>query len=154
MKKHSIASTNRVPHNFAETVAAILCNQRYLDSGGILFTNMIYRRLGHVNTCTCRNFNWTGEAQMTDGMPRWWHADSNTDGKVDGANMGPTWGRQDPGGPPDGPINLVLFLCRNKTSYPNSIKRKPNDHGCKPYHCSEIWQACRQQCCWCASQLS
>ena len=29
--------------------------------------------------------------------------------KVDGANMGPTWGRQDPGGPHVGPINLVIW---------------------------------------------
>ena len=27
------------------------------------------------------------------------------DSKVHGANMGPNWGRQDPGGPHDGPMN-------------------------------------------------
>ena len=31
------------------------------------------------------------------------------DSKVYGANMGPTWGRQDPGGPHVGPINLAIF---------------------------------------------
>ena len=31
-----------------------------------------------------------------------------SDSKVHGANMGPTWGRQDPGWPHDGPINLVI----------------------------------------------
>ena len=30
------------------------------------------------------------------------------DSKVDAANMGPTWGRQDPGGPHIGPINLAI----------------------------------------------
>ena len=30
------------------------------------------------------------------------------DSKVHGANMGPIWGRQDPGGPHVGPMNLVL----------------------------------------------
>ena len=30
------------------------------------------------------------------------------DSKVHGANMGPIWGRQDPGGPHDGPMNLAM----------------------------------------------
>ena len=29
--------------------------------------------------------------------------------KVHGANMGPIWGRQDPGGPHVGPMNLVIW---------------------------------------------
>ena len=32
------------------------------------------------------------------------------DSKVYGANMGPTWGRQDPGGPHVGPMNLAISL--------------------------------------------
>ena len=31
------------------------------------------------------------------------------DNKVHGANMGPIWGRQDPGGPHVGPMNFVLW---------------------------------------------
>ena len=31
------------------------------------------------------------------------------DSKVNGANMGPTWGRQDPGGPRVGPMNLAIW---------------------------------------------
>ena len=27
-----------------------------------------------------------------------------------GANMGPIWGRQDPGGPHDGPMNFVIWV--------------------------------------------
>ena len=30
-------------------------------------------------------------------------------GKVHGANMGPIWGRQDPGGPHVGPMNFAIF---------------------------------------------
>ena len=30
------------------------------------------------------------------------------DNKVQGANMGPMWGRQDPGGPHVGPMNLAI----------------------------------------------
>ena len=36
--------------------------------------------------------------------------DSFSDSKVDGANMGPTWGRQDPGGPHVCPINLATWV--------------------------------------------
>ena len=32
------------------------------------------------------------------------------DSKVHGAHMGPTWGRQDPGGPHVGPMNLVIWF--------------------------------------------
>ena len=41
-----------------------------------------------------------------------WHAVSqqqNSDSKVHGANMGPIWGRQDPGGPHIGPMNFVIW---------------------------------------------
>ena len=33
------------------------------------------------------------------------------DSKVHGANMGPIWGREDPGGPHVGPMNLALWDC-------------------------------------------
>ena len=32
-----------------------------------------------------------------------------TDSKNNGANVGPTWGRQDPGGPHVGPRNLAIW---------------------------------------------
>ena len=32
------------------------------------------------------------------------------DSKVHGANMGPIWGGQDPGGPHDGPINFAIWV--------------------------------------------
>ena len=31
------------------------------------------------------------------------------DSKVRGANMGPIWGRQDPGGPHAGPMNFAIW---------------------------------------------
>ena len=31
------------------------------------------------------------------------------DSKVHGANMGPSWGRQDPGGPHVGPMNFAIW---------------------------------------------
>ena len=39
---------------------------------------------------------------MADGIP---------DSKVPGANMGPIWGRQDPGGPHVGPMNFAIWHC-------------------------------------------
>ena len=33
----------------------------------------------------------------------------NPDSKVHGANMGPTWGQQDPGGPHVGPMNFAIW---------------------------------------------
>ena len=32
------------------------------------------------------------------------------DSKVDGANMGPIWGRQDPGGPHVGPMYFAIWV--------------------------------------------
>ena len=34
---------------------------------------------------------------------------NNPDSKVNGANMGPIWGRQDLGGPHVGPMNLAIW---------------------------------------------
>ena len=39
--------------------------------------------------------------------PSIWYG--SPDSKVHGANMGPTWGRQDPGGPHVGPMNLAIW---------------------------------------------
>ena len=38
------------------------------------------------------------------------------DSKVHGANMGPIWGRQEPGGPHVGPMNLAIWGAK-KTDY-------------------------------------
>ena len=34
------------------------------------------------------------------------------DSKVHGSNMGPIWGRQDPGGPQVGPMNFAIWVVR------------------------------------------
>ena len=36
------------------------------------------------------------------------------DSKVYGANMGPSWGWQDPGGPHVGPMNLAIYELKIK----------------------------------------
>ena len=35
---------------------------------------------------------------------------NSPDSKVHGANMGPIWGRQDPGGPHGGPMNFAIWV--------------------------------------------
>ena len=38
------------------------------------------------------------------------------DSKVHGANMGPIWGRQDPGGPHVGPMNFAIWAIDGNVS--------------------------------------
>ena len=49
---------------------------------------------------------WTLQQVVTSTFP---------DSKVHGANMGPTWGRQDPGRPHVGPMNLVIWVMLDYT---------------------------------------
>ena len=44
-----------------------------------------------------------------DTIPWWCHDMDTPDSKVHGANMGPIWGRQDPGGPHVGPMNFAIW---------------------------------------------
>ena len=37
------------------------------------------------------------------------YSDVTPDSKVHGANMGPIWGQEDPGGPHVGPMNFVIW---------------------------------------------
>ena len=39
------------------------------------------------------------------------HCKSSPDSKVHGANMGPIWGREDPGGPHVGLMNFANWVC-------------------------------------------
>ena len=48
------------------------------------------------------------------------------DSKVNGANMGPIWGRQDPGGPHVDPMNFAIWL------YVSKITIVGSDNGLSP----------------------
>ena len=39
------------------------------------------------------------------------------DSRVHGANMGPNWGRQDPGGPHVGPVNFIIWEVLSGVNY-------------------------------------
>ena len=41
-------------------------------------------------------------------MGKTYYYNTNPDDKVNGANMGPIWGRQDPGWPQVGPMKLAI----------------------------------------------
>ena len=45
---------------------------------------------------------------MCMGVGKLIYEDMYHDYKFHGANMGPTWGRQDPGGPHVGPMNFAI----------------------------------------------
>ena len=57
------------------------------------------RKCVHVMASSCHNEQTTSPQFFTDPVS-----------KVQGANMGPIWGRQDPGGPHVGPINFVIWV--------------------------------------------
>ena len=47
--------------------------------------------------------------QEFDAVIAWMRTGKIPDSKVYGANMGPIWGLQDPGGPHVGPMNLAIW---------------------------------------------
>ena len=55
---------------------------------------------------------WISRSKVTAGAPASRMARTVTypDSKVHGANMGPIWGRQDPGGPHVGPMNVAIWV--------------------------------------------
>ena len=55
-----------------------------------------------LELCTVESHSWF----ITIGLVL---SGNNPDNKVHGANMGPIWGRQDPGGPHVGPMNFAIW---------------------------------------------
>ena len=61
------------------------------------------------------------------------------DSKVHGANMGPIWGRQDPGGPHVGPMNLAIWVYGTLMFFGVHPNRRLNNS------LDMLWLYCR---CW------
>ena len=58
---------------------------------------------------------WSSIPQVHDRQLNSGHATHGIpDSKAHGANMGPIWGRQDPGGPQVGPMNFAIWDVLNK----------------------------------------
>ena len=81
--------------------------------------NCIYHNTVNVITYPCPYLSWTILVMTASislrGVNRvcallYFVAVCYPGGKVYGANMGPTWGRQDPGGPHVGPMNLAIWV--------------------------------------------
>ena len=69
----------------------------------------VTRKMFHLMTSSCdgHRCRW-GELSLTSWVskPRL----NSPDSKIHGANMGPIWGRQDPGGPHVGPMNFAIWV--------------------------------------------
>ena len=63
------------------------------------------------------------------------------DSKVHGANTGPIWGRQDPGGPHIGPMNLAIWghLVSGSVYIVNLYPPKPNKYYFLSFHSAYWW---------------
>ena len=85
-----------------------------------------FRPCVHVSVCWVEDWaHWWTLAMLNLFQDNVRYRDS----KIRGVNMGPTWGRQDPGGPHVGPMNLaiwvyiyLLFLSFVKTERANVFK--------------------------------
>ena len=51
--------------------------------------------------------------------------ETETDSKVHGANMGPIWGQQDPGGPHAGPMNFDIWVSMSSLKFDKISKFVP-----------------------------
>ena len=56
-----------------------------------------------------------------------WQPLAHPDSKVHGANMGPIWGRQDPGGPHVGPMNFAIWAALTEGVW---AMRRDGDRSC------------------------
>ena len=76
-------------------------------------------KISATTTCCCTVFshftstlqNHLTELVWVNNVPSqiYSHTQSNPDSKVHGANVGPIWGRQDPGGPHVGSMNFAIW---------------------------------------------
>ena len=78
--------------------------------------NFPYQLICHFDNFHCSRSQMFQQKNVSDilwsshlksGKVKSWS--SNPDNKVDGANMGHTWGQQDQGGPHVGPMNLAIW---------------------------------------------
>ena len=64
----------------------------------------------------------SGISTNTRAHSLWWDMETKIgiypDNKVYGANMGPIWGRQDPGGSHIGPMDLAIWVAHNQSVDP------------------------------------
>ena len=107
---------------------------------------MIYYFVSYISVNVSTPMTWYFPSHRDPGSPSssllcYWRNACQVlvpDSKVHGANMGPTWGRQDPGRPHVGPMNLAIWggtvgsLYNMVNFLQNTINRQPIAHmwGC------------------------
>ena len=69
-----------------------------------------------IYPCVCTSTCVISRRHNIWSLPRTFVSRTVPDGKGYGANMGPAWGRQHPGGPHVGPMNLAIWAMQ--TSHP------------------------------------
>ena len=69
-----------------------------------------YNAWNPCGNVTLRIAHWRKQTWTKIGTELLWRVSSYPDSKVHGANMGPIWGRQDPGGSHVGPMNSVVWV--------------------------------------------
>ena len=67
-----------------------------------LYSFLVLRAVNSIQR-VCGGFPYKGPMLPTQRV-----SDTNPDSKIHWANMGPIWGRQDPGGPHVGPMNFAI----------------------------------------------
>ena len=83
-------------------MALIRISQNEIYQSILLLLLDIWFKFGLINKSRQICFNESGVSVMTV-------AREGPDSKVHGANVGPSWGRQDPSGPHVGPMNFAIW---------------------------------------------
>ena len=88
----------------------------------------LYENLPRSN-CFLRSLELGGischpHALLLTILIRGWLGLPFSDSKIHGANMGPIWGRQDPGGPHVGPMNLAIWVAYRCVNVSGSFQNK------------------------------
>ena len=84
-------------------IPRIPCLSHRCVINGVLFIS------GHIPSCSLAVWRWEAQPSCCRGTAQSSRM-SYLDSKVHGANMGPIWGRQDPGGPHVGPMNFAIWV--------------------------------------------
>ena len=87
-------------------------------------------RISVINTwCSC----WSFKGDLPCLQKKTGHQNQTQNSKVHGANMGPIWGRQSPGGPHVGPMNFAIWECKCDEKYNNLKRGKSKDSRQTPF---------------------
>ena len=109
--------------------------QLYLPHAQVIMLRFVSHVIGILLTPTFRR-NWCADCSRVPHCAMLCQVIATPDSKVHGANMGPTWGRQDLGGPYVGHVNLAIWVRFSHAAITlsnfSTLKYK---HRCHNTHC-------------------